>query len=191
MRGGGWTHQTPPLAMPLMMMMMMKMMMTAYRQKGRETDLSTCECRWSQHRLVQWGQPRYKSWLLSLAGSDWLHELDSQNWCHTSLWDQQTNKHNCQLSLACIPITHRCHSHAADVRQESSSSIHWRGDFSCSAEDETSDSPRLRQHPCGIPEEPGSNSSHLVVQIFLQNHGYTFHPEDLEKGQGDSRWKTW
>ena len=47
--------------------------------------------------------------------------------------------------------------------------------------------PRLRQHPCGIPEEPGSHSSHLVVQIFLQNHGYTFHPEDLEKGQGDSR----
>jgi len=34
---------------------------------------------------------------------------------------------------------------------------------------------------------PGSHSSHLVVQIFLQNHGYTFHPEDLEKGQGDSR----
>jgi len=27
---------------------------------------------------------------------------------------------------------------------------------------------------------------HLAVQIFLQNHGYTFHPEDLEKGQGDS-----
>ena len=27
----------------------------------------------------------------------------------------------------------------------------------------------------------------VVVQIFLQNHGYTFHPEDLEKGQGDSR----
>ena len=27
-----------------------------------------------------------------------------------------------------------------------------------------------------------SHSSHLVVQIFLQNHGYTFHPEDLEKG---------
>ena len=31
-------------------------------------------------------------------------------------------------------------------------------------------------------------SSHLAVQIFfLQNHGYTFHPEDLEKGQGHSR----
>jgi len=74
----------------------------------------------------------------------------------------------------------------SDVRC-SSSSIHLRGDFSCSAEDETSDSPRLRQHPCGIPEEPGSHSSHLVVQIFLQNHGYTFHPEDLKKGQGDSR----
>ena len=40
---------------------------------------------------------------------------------------------------------------------------------------------------CGIPEEPGSHSSHLVVQIFLQNHGYTFHRKDLEKGQGDSR----
>ena len=50
-----------------------------------------------------------------------------------------------------------------------------------------SDSPRLRQHPCGIPEEPGSHSSHLVVQIFLQKHGYTFHSEHLEKGQGDSR----
>jgi len=47
--------------------------------------------------------------------------------------------------------------------------------------------PRLGQHPRGIPEEPGSQSSHLAVQIFLQNHGYTFHPEDLEKGQGDSR----
>jgi len=47
-------------------------------------------------------------------------------------------------------------------------------------------SPRLRQHPCGIPEEPGPQSSHLAVQIFLQNHGYPFHPEDLEKGQGDS-----
>ena len=45
-----------------------------------------------------------------------------------------------------------------------------------------SDSPRLRQHPCGIPEEPVPQSSHLAVQIFLQNHGYTFHPEDLEKG---------
>ena len=32
---------------------------------------------------------------------------------------------------------------------------------------------------------------HLAVQIFPQNHGYTFHPEDLEKGQGDSHWKTW
>ena len=83
----------------------------------------------------------------------------------------------------------RADSSAADVRQESSSSIHWR-DFSCSAEDETSDSPRL-QHPCGIPEVPGPQSSHLAVQIFLQNHGYTFHPEDLEKGQGDSHWKTW
>ena len=64
---------------------------------------------------------------------------------------------------------------------------HRRGYFSCSAEDETSDSARLRQHPCGIPEEPGPQSTHLAVQIFLQNHVYTFHPEDLEKGQGDSR----
>jgi len=56
-----------------------------------------------------------------------------------------------------------------------------------SAEDETSDSPRLRQHPRGIPEEPGPQSLHLVVQILLQNHGYPFHPKDLEKGQGDSR----
>jgi len=55
-----------------------------------------------------------------------------------------------------------------------------------SAEDETIDSPRLRQYPCGIPEEPGPQSSHLAVQIFLQNHGYTFYPKDLEKGQGDS-----
>jgi len=78
-------------------------------------------------------------------------------------------------------------SSAADVRQESSSSIHWR-DFSCSVENETSDSPRL-QHPCGIPEEPGPQSPRLAVQIFLQNHGYTFHPENLEKGQADSRWK--
>jgi len=36
-------------------------------------------------------------------------------------------------------------------------------------------SPRLRQHPCGIPEEPGSQSSHLAVQILLQNHGYGTH----------------
>jgi len=35
--------------------------------------------------------------------------------------------------------------------------------------------------PCEIPE-----TCHLAVQIFLQNHGYIFHPEDLEKGQGDS-----
>jgi len=42
-----------------------------------------------------------------------------------------------------------------------------------SAEDETIDSPRLRQHRCGILEEPGPQSSHLAVQIFLQNHGYT------------------
>jgi len=54
-------------------------------------------------------------------------------------------------------------------------------------EDETSDSPRLRQHPRGIPEEPGLQSLHLAVQILLQNHGYPFHPEDLEKGQGDRR----
>ena len=33
----------------------------------------------------------------------------------------------------------------------------------------------------------GAESSHLAVQILLQNHGYTFHPEDLEKVQGDSR----
>jgi len=32
--------------------------------------------------------------------------------------------------------------------------------------DETSDSPRLRQHPCGIPEEPGPQSSHLAVKFF-------------------------
>jgi len=51
----------------------------------------------------------------------------------------------------------------------------------------------LQQHPCGIPEEPGPQSSHLAVQILLQNHGYPFHPEpeDLEKGKGDSRLKTW
>ena len=49
-------------------------------------------------------------------------------------------------------------------------------------------SPSLRQHPLGIPEEPGPQSLHLVVQILLQNHGYPFHPKDLEKGQG---WKTW
>ena len=55
------------------------------------------------------------------------------------------------------------------------------------SEDETSDSPRLRQHPRGIPEEPEPQSSHLAVQILVQNHGYPFHPEDLEKGQGDSR----
>jgi len=54
--------------------------------------------------------------------------------------------------------------------------------------DETSDSPRVWQHPCGIPEEPGPQSSHMALQIFLQNHGYTFHPKDLEKGQGGSRW---
>jgi len=36
-------------------------------------------------------------------------------------------------------------------------------------------SPRLRQHPRGIPEEPGSQSSHLAVQILLQNHGYGTH----------------
>ena len=48
------------------------------------------------------------------------------------------------------------------MSDKSSSSIHWRGDFSCSAEDETSDSPRLRQHPCGIPEEPGSHRSSQV-----------------------------
>ena len=56
---------------------------------------------------------------------------------------------------------------AADVRQESSPSIHWRRDFSCSAENETSDSPKLRQHPCEIPQEPGPQSSHLVIQILL------------------------
>ena len=61
------------------------------------------------------------------------------------------------------------------------------GDFSCSAEDETSNSPRLRQHPRGIPEKPGPQISHLAVQILLQNDGYPFHPEDLEKGQGYSR----
>ena len=59
--------------------------------------------------------------------------------------------------------------------------------LSCTiAEDETSDSPRLRQYPRGIPEEPGPQSLHLAVQILLQNHGYPFHPKDLEKGQGDS-----
>ena len=58
-------------------------------------------------------------------------------------------------------------SSAADVRQVSSASIHGRGDFNSSAEDETSDSPRLRQHPHGIPEEPGPKSSHLAVQILL------------------------
>jgi len=36
-------------------------------------------------------------------------------------------------------------------------------------------------HPRGIPEEPGPQSSHLDVQILLQNHGYPFHPEDLVK----------
>jgi len=46
--------------------------------------------------------------------------------------------------------------------------------------------PRLRQHPHGIPEEPGPQCLHLAVQILLQKHGYPFHPEDLEKGQGDS-----
>ena len=70
---------------------------------------------------------------------------------------------------------------AAGVRQESFPS------FNCSAENETSDSRRLRQHPRGIPEEPGPQSSLLAVQILLQNHGYPFHPEDLEKSQGDSR----
>jgi len=59
------------------------------------------------------------------------------------------------------------------------------------AEDETSDSPRLRQHPRGIPEEPGPQSSHMAVQILLQNHGYPFHPEDLEKGQDNSRLRIW
>ena len=49
-----------------------------------------------------------------------------------------------------------------------------------------SDNPRLQQHPRGIPDEPGPQSSHLAVQILLQNHGYPFHPKDLEKGQGDS-----
>jgi len=49
--------------------------------------------------------------------------------------------------------------------------------------DETSDSPRLRQHPRGIPEEPGPQSSHLAVQILLQNHGYPFHPEDWRKAK--------
>ena len=80
-------------------------------------------------------------------------------------------------------------SSAADVGQESSSCIHWRGDFSCPAEDETSDSLRLRQYPCGIPEESGPQSPHLAVLMFLQNDGYTFHPKNLEKGQGDSCWK--
>ena len=36
-------------------------------------------------------------------------------------------------------------------------------------------SPRLRQHPRGIPEEPVPQSSHLAVQILLQNHGYGTH----------------
>jgi len=59
-------------------------------------------------------------------------------------------------------------------------------EISCPAEDETSDSLRLRQYPCGIPEESGPQSPHLAVLIFLQNDGYTFHPKNLEKGQGDS-----
>jgi len=33
----------------------------------------------------------------------------------------------------------------------------------------------------------GPQSSHLAVQILHRNHGYPFHPKDLEKGQGDSR----
>ena len=49
------------------------------------------------------------------------------------------------------------------------------------AEDETSDSSGLRQHPRRISEEPGPQSSHLAVKILLQNHGFPFHPE------GDSR----
>ena len=46
-------------------------------------------------------------------------------------------------------------------------------------------------HTPGLCLRTWSHSSHLAVEIFLQNHGYTFHPEDLEKGQGDSRWKAW
>ena len=47
------------------------------------------------------------------------------------------------------------------------------------------------QHTRGILEEPGLQSLHLADQILLQNHGYPFHPEDLEEGQGGSHWKTW
>ena len=41
--------------------------------------------------------------------------------------------------------------------------------------------------PRGIAEQPGPQSLHLAVQILFQNHDYTFHPKDLEKGQSDSR----
>ena len=68
------------------------------------------------------------------------------------------------------PVIKLQNSSAADVRQESTPSVHFRGYFNCFAEDETSDSPRLRQHRCWIPEEPGPLSSHLAVQILLQNH---------------------
>jgi len=42
----------------------------------------------------------------------------------------------------------------------------------------------MLRHPCGIPEESGPQSSHLAVQILLQN-SYPFYLEDLEKGAGD------
>jgi len=40
------------------------------------------------------------------------------------------------------------------------------GDFSCSAEDENSDSSKLRQHPCGIPEEPGPEALTWLFKFF-------------------------
>jgi len=42
--------------------------------------------------------------------------------------------------------------------------------------------PTLCIYPRGIPEEPTAQSLHMAVQILFQNHGYTSHPEDLEKG---------
>jgi len=33
----------------------------------------------------------------------------------------------------------------------------------------------------------GPKARTWLSKFYLQNHGYTFHPEELEKGQGDSR----
>jgi len=42
----------------------------------------------------------------------------------------------------------------------------WPICHSCSEEDETSDSPRLRQHPRGIPEEPGPHAPTWLSKFF-------------------------